>query len=51
MKHRIYIELPADRDAVVVALAHNGYTVRVGRERAKPGTKYLHFLEYWRDEA
>lgn len=51
MKHRIYIELLADRDAVVTAVAHNGYTVRSGREKAKTGSRYLHYIEYWRDEA
>ena len=51
MKHRIYIELPADRDAVVLALTHNGYTVQVGREKPKSGSRYRHYVEYWRDEA
>lgn len=47
---RIYIESVVDRDAVTLALAHNGYTVYGGKEKAKAGTKYLHYVEYWRDE-
>jgi len=47
MKYRLYIERTDDRDAIIIALARNSYTVRHGRE--KTGNKYVHFVEYWRD--
>lgn len=40
---KLYIEKPADRDAVIVVLARNGYTVRQGRE--KQGSKTVWFVE------
>ena len=49
MKNKLYIDRPDDRDQVVVILGHNGYTVRQGREKAKTGNKYLHFVEYWKE--
>lgn len=35
---KLKISKPEDRDAVIVILARNGYTVRQGREK-KPGEK------------
>ncbi len=35
---KLTISKPDDRDAVIVILARNGYTVRQGREK-KPGDK------------
>lgn len=49
MKYRLYIERADDRDIVITALARNGYAVRQGKE--KSGSKYVHFIEYWRPEA
>lgn len=45
---RIYITSPADRDAVVMILAKNGYTIRQGRE--KTGKVYKWFVEYWKED-
>lgn len=45
---RIYISVPADRDAVAMALFRNGYNVRQSRERS--GKTYKWFVEYWRDD-
>lgn len=45
---KLYISKPEDRDAVLLALARNGYTVRQGREKP-PGSKqavgYVEVLE------
>lgn len=38
MNIKLKILKPDDRDAVIVILARNGYTVRQGREK-KPGEK------------
>jgi len=40
---KLYISNAADRDAAVVILARNGYTVRQGRE--KDGNKWVWFVE------
>ena len=45
---RIYIAVPADRDAMVTIQARNGYTVRQGRE--KSGKSYKWFVEYWKGD-
>jgi hypothetical protein len=37
----------ADRDAVIVILARNGYTVRQGRVKEK--NAYIYYVEYWRE--
>jgi len=50
MKYRIFVENVLDRDETVKILAKNGYTVRIGREKAKTGSRYLHFVEYWGSE-
>jgi hypothetical protein len=47
-KAKIYIAVPADRDAVVTVLARNGYTVRQSREKC--GKAYKYFVEYFREE-
>ena len=44
---KIYISLPQDRDAVVMVLARNGYTVRQGKE--KKGKVYEKYVEFWKD--
>lgn len=46
-KTRIYISSPQDRDAVVMVLARNGYTVRQGKERK--GKTYEKFVEFWKE--
>lgn len=45
---KIYISAPGDRDAAVMILARNGYTVRQGRE--KNGKAYKYFVEYFRED-
>lgn len=44
---KIYISAPGDRDAAVMILARNGYTVRQGRE--KNGKTYKYFVEFFRE--
>ena len=44
---KVYIGLPQDRDAVVMILARNGYTVRQGKE--KRGKAYDKFVEFWKE--
>lgn len=46
---KIDCELKADRDALVMILARNGYTVRIGKERRGTGTKNTYFVEYWKE--
>ena len=36
---RLFITAPADRDAVLMILGRNGYTVRQGRAKENPGDK------------
>lgn len=45
---RIYISLPQDRDAVVIVLARNGYTVRQGKEK-KGKAGYTKYVEFWEE--
>ena len=47
MRNKIYIDSPADRDAVAAALIRAGYAVRQGRE--KNGNRSKSFVEYWRE--
>ena len=51
MKYKI--AKPEDRDAMIVILARNGYTVRQGKEK-KPGDKvataFVEVIEYGRSE-
>lgn len=49
MRYRVYIASPAERDAVVSILAHNGYTVRQGKE--KQGSRSVSFVEFWKEGA
>lgn len=44
---RIEIALPQDRDAVVMILARNGYTVR--QTKARKGKTYVKYVEYWKE--
>lgn len=46
---KIYISLPADRDAVVTILARNGYTVRQGKEKKGSSKTYVKFVEFWKE--
>lgn len=46
-KTRIYISKPDDREAVIVILARNGYTVRQGKEKDRNTNKYVCYVEYW----
>jgi hypothetical protein len=48
MKQKIYIESFADRDAVILALNHNGYITREGRDNRE--NKYKRWVEYWKEE-
>lgn len=50
MKQRIYLDRPDDRSAVGEALIRNGYTVRIGKEKAAAGNKWLHFVELWKGD-
>ncbi len=43
----LYINTPAERDAVCLALFHAGYTVR--QRRRKDGNKTVIYIEYRRD--
>ena len=48
-RKRLWINSPADRDAVTVILVRNGYTVRQGRDN-RPGSKtakasYVEYLQ------
>lgn len=48
MRHKIYCEASADRDALVTILAKNGYTVRIGKEQKTKNSRYTYYIEYWR---
>ena len=48
-RQKIDCELKADRDALVMILARNGYTVRIGREKRGKANAYTYFVEYWRE--
>lgn len=50
MWNRIYIEIPADRDAVVSILAKNGYIVRQGKAKRTSNSKYRYFVEFKQPE-
>lgn len=47
---KLYIDRPEDRDAVVMILAKNGYTVRQGKEKDKTGKRNVAFVECWKGE-
>lgn len=42
---KLYISGKEDRDAVTLALARNGYTVRQGTEREASGKRSISFVE------
>lgn len=46
--NRLEIEKAEDRDAVVVILARNGYTVRQAKEKVGKNTRYTYYVEFWR---
>jgi len=48
MKQKIYIESVTDRDAVILALNHNGYITRIGRDNREG--KYKRWVEFWEEE-
>lgn len=45
---RLEIEKAEDRDAVVVILARNGYTVRQVKEKVGKNTRYTYYVEFWK---
>ena len=49
-RNRIECEKAEDRDALVVIIARNGYTVRQAKERRGPNTRYTYFVEFWKEE-
>lgn len=47
----LYISEKADRNAICMILACNGYTVRQGRRKRTPtGTAYIYYVEYRRNQ-
>lgn len=42
---KITVQSAADRDQMVVILARNGYTVRIGKEKAAGASKFTSFVE------
>ena len=42
---KLYITKAEDRDAVILALTRNGYTVRQGTEKAQDGKRSVSFVE------
>lgn len=46
---KLFITSAVDRDAVVVALARNGYTVRQGKEKHQINGKSVSFVEIIED--
>lgn len=47
-KKKIDCASAADRDALIVILARNSYTVRNGREKRGKTNAYTYFVEFWR---
>lgn len=45
---RMEIEKSEDRDAVVVILARNGYTVQQTKEKIGKNTRYTYYVEAWK---
>lgn len=43
---KISVELKQDREALLLILAKNGYTVRQTRTKSSKGTSYNYFVEY-----
>lgn len=50
MKNKIYLASEADRISVVVALAKNQYSTRMGKEKVPGKASYKYFVEYWKEE-
>lgn len=42
---KLYIANPADRDAVILALSRNGYTVRQGKEKPNNSKTNVTYVE------
>lgn len=42
---KLYISSKEDRDAVTIALARSGYTLRQGTEKAADGKRSVSFVE------
>ena len=42
---KLYIAKTEDRDAAVVILARNGYTVRQGKEKKNGDKTFTHYVE------
>lgn len=49
-RNSIVIKNPEDRKLVVQILADNGYTVRIGKEKATGKTTVYAVVQYWREE-
>ncbi|MBO7670351.1 MAG: hypothetical protein J6S60_07145 [Oscillospiraceae bacterium] len=45
----IECEKEADRDALVVILARNGYTVKRTKKRLGTSTKWTYYIEFWKE--
>lgn len=48
-RQRILCERETDRDALAQILVRNGYSVRYVRIKADKGTRYNHYIEYWKE--
>lgn len=46
---RLKAAKPEDRDAMIVILARNGYTVRQGREKPPGAKQYISYVEVVED--
>lgn len=46
---KLYITSPADRDAVLMILGRNGYTVRQGKEKRPDSKNSVSFVEVVED--
>lgn len=45
---RVEIEKAEDRDALLMMLGRNGYTVRQIREKVGKNTRYTYYVEFWK---
>jgi len=48
-RSRILCERESDRDILAQILVRNGYTVRYVKSKTDKGTRYNHYIEYWRE--
>lgn len=46
---KLKVAKPEDRDAMIVILARNGYTVRQGKEKRNGEKTFTHFVEVVED--